>query len=100
VTSPAAFTDADNWTGGFYELAIELGERSDVRIGRALDTLWRADGIDGCYGSREREPHDSEPVPCTVESLERFRPPARPGLEGGRAAGVSVIGYANKPLWW
>lgn len=72
VTSPAAFTDADNWSGGFYELAIELGERSDRRLGHALDALWRAARVQGCYGSRDREPHELETVPCTVESLERF----------------------------
>jgi hypothetical protein len=72
VTSPAAFTDADNWTGGFYELAIEVGETSDERLGRALGTLWRAACIRGCYGSCDREPPDLKTVPCTVESLERF----------------------------
>jgi hypothetical protein len=45
---------------------------SDERLARALNTLWRAAGVRGCYGSREREPRDLETVPCTVESLERF----------------------------
>lgn len=72
MTDPAAFTIADNWHGGYYELAIELGEASDERLGRALATLWRVAVIRGCYGSREREPHEMQTVPCTVRSLDRF----------------------------
>jgi hypothetical protein len=72
VTSPAAFTTTDNWAGGGYELAIEVGQPSDERLGRALGALWHAARIRGCYASREHEPHDLDPVPCTVESLERF----------------------------
>lgn len=63
---------ADNWHGGFYELAIEVGDHSDERLGRALDALWRAAGISGCYGSRECEPGDQAVVGCTLESLEQF----------------------------
>jgi hypothetical protein len=72
VTDPAAFTIADNWHGGFYELAIEFGDTNDERLGRALAALWRAADIRGCYGSREREPHEMATVPCTVESLDTF----------------------------
>ncbi|GAA1616215.1 hypothetical protein GCM10009679_20650 [Saccharothrix algeriensis] len=35
----ADFTLADNWLGGFYELALELGEPSDVRLETALGVL-------------------------------------------------------------
>ncbi|MFE9207422.1 hypothetical protein [Micromonospora sp. NPDC007230] len=72
VTDPAAFTIADNWHGGFYELALELGDTDDERLGRALAALWPAAGIHGCFGSREREPQEMAKVACSVESLDVF----------------------------
>lgn len=65
----AAFTDDENWTGGFYELALELGDMSDERLQLALSALWRAAAVEGCYGSRDREPRDQPEVPRTVEAL-------------------------------
>ena len=51
-----AFTDAENWSGGFYELALEIGDRDDERLQRALTALWRAAAVTGCYGGRDQEP--------------------------------------------
>jgi hypothetical protein len=70
VTDPAAFTVADNWTGGFYELGIELGASEDARLQRALDALWAAAGIEGCSPSRAAEPGDQPELPRTLASLE------------------------------
>ncbi|MGC7098383.1 hypothetical protein ACPZ19_27235 [Amycolatopsis lurida] len=67
-----AFTDPDNWSGGFYELSLEIGERNDGRLQRALTALWRVAGITGCYGTDEREPAEQSAVPLTVASLEEF----------------------------
>lgn len=67
-----AFTDPDNWSGGFYELSLEIGERDDGRLQRALTALWRAAGLTGCYGNAEREPAEQSAVPLTVASLEEF----------------------------
>lgn len=50
------FTAADTWNGGFYELAIELGPRSDERLLAALETIWHYDGLDGCYKESTIEP--------------------------------------------
>ena len=72
MADPTAFTDPDNWAGGFYELSLELGERSDERLDRALSVLWREAGIVGCYGERDREPADQVTVPITAASLQRF----------------------------
>ena len=72
VTAPDSFVDDDNWRGGFYELSIEIGETSDERLERTLGSLWRAAGIRGCYGSREREIDAQSVISCTVESLDRF----------------------------
>ncbi|MFG2058921.1 hypothetical protein ACGFI9_33355 [Micromonospora sp. NPDC048930] len=67
----ADFTLADNWYGGFYELALELGDTSDARLETALDVLWSAAGVEGCYGSHRIPLSDQQAVPCTLASLER-----------------------------
>jgi len=72
MDDPSAFTDGENWSGGFYELAIELGHTSDQRLQRALSTLWRAAAIQGCYGRRDREPGEQDVIACTVASLGEF----------------------------
>ncbi|WP_371589738.1 hypothetical protein [Streptomyces virginiae] len=69
---PASFTDDENWSGGFYELAIEIGDRSDELLQLGLSALWRAAAIDGCYGRRDREPGEQDDVACTVSSLAEF----------------------------
>lgn len=69
---PAAFTDAENWAGGYYELAVELGDTSDERLQRALTELWDAAGIEGCHVRRDREPAEQDEVPRTVASLEEY----------------------------
>lgn len=71
VIESADFTLADNWCGGFYELALELGDTSDVRLEAALGALWSAAGVEGCYGSRWTPATSQEVVPCTLASLER-----------------------------
>ena len=68
MADPAAIADADNWRGGAYE----LGATGNGRLERALPALWRAAGVHGCYGTREREPDDQEQVPCTVGSIDEF----------------------------
>lgn len=69
---PTAFTDTENWTGGFYELSMEIGDRDDERLQRAVTALWRAAGVTGCYGGTDREPADQVEVPVSVASLEEF----------------------------
>lgn len=72
VIEAADFTLADNWHGGCYELALELGDTSDARLEAALGVLWSAAGVEGCYGDDRIPPCDQQTVPCTVASLERF----------------------------
>lgn len=50
------FTDKDSWTGGFYELAIEVGERSNSRLQAALRTVWEYPALQGCWLNRNIEP--------------------------------------------
>ena len=87
VHDPMMFTDPENWAGGFYELSLEVGDRDDDRLQRALTALWRAAAITDCYGSRDREPADQIAVPITVASLEEFghlQGIARPSLGARR----------------
>jgi hypothetical protein len=69
---PAKLDDAGNWTGGFYELDIELGEANRERLDRALFCLWDAVGIEGCYPDRRRGVDDQVEVPFSAESLKRY----------------------------
>jgi hypothetical protein len=56
------FTRQDSWTGGSYDLAIELGARDDERLSLTLDALWSFPGLDGCYEFFDREPHQQARV--------------------------------------
>lgn len=101
-TCPAAFTDDENWTGGFYELALELGDTSDERLQLALSALWRVAAVEGCYGSRDREPREQAEVPRTVESLVELghlRGTVR--LPGGRrvVCGCVAVREEDGPDW-
>lgn len=57
MTTPI-FTRDDAWSGGSYDLAIELGPRDDARLRRALQALWSGPDLDGCYESADREPQE------------------------------------------
>lgn len=49
MTDPAAPTVADNWDGGFYELALELGDTDDDRLEHAVGALWSSARVHGRY---------------------------------------------------
>ncbi|MEV6595578.1 hypothetical protein AB0M36_01800 [Actinoplanes sp. NPDC051346] len=40
--------DEENWTGGFYELSLSLGVPNDDKLDRAIRSVWRAAGVQGC----------------------------------------------------
>ncbi len=61
------FTAAYTWDGGYYELAIELGPRSDERLQAALEAIWRYDGLEGCYRESNLEPSHQPRVSPTLE---------------------------------
>ena len=46
------------WYGGFYEVALEIGSRSDQHLRAALTALWQYADLDGCFLDRNREPMD------------------------------------------
>ncbi|SNT46749.1 hypothetical protein SAMN05421812_106416 [Asanoa hainanensis] len=72
MVESADFTLADNWHGGFYELALELGDTNDTRLEAALRVLWSAAEVEGCYGNHQIAPSEQERVPCSLMSLLRF----------------------------
>ena len=58
-------SDGENWTGGFYELMLELGTAENERLDRAVQTLWRAAGVREC-----RPDHDQPDLTPSAEALE------------------------------
>jgi hypothetical protein len=46
---PSDLNDDANWTGGFYELALELGPKDDARLEQALLAVWRDACVSGCF---------------------------------------------------
>jgi hypothetical protein len=63
------FTKPHTWDGGYYELALVLGQPSDERLSVALATLWSQPQLDGCYLERGIEPNEQPRVPPSHEIL-------------------------------
>lgn len=64
------FTKADTWSGGYYELAIELGSRSDDRLLAALAAVWAQPDLEGAYLSRDVEPCQQRRLAITADLLQ------------------------------
>ncbi len=72
LRTPATFAQTDNWHGGFYELAVEIGPTGDDEaLDLALRVLWDAIRADGCYADRQKEPEQQQRLPATLETLLR-----------------------------
>ena len=69
MLDPSKLDDKDNWLGGFYELAIEVGPTHDGRLEKTLAALWRIAAIHGCFTDARGR---SRPVavPVSLSSLE------------------------------
>jgi hypothetical protein len=61
--------DEENWTGGFYELAFELGPTDDARLERSLLAVWREASVVGCFAARTDQQILHIPAALTLESL-------------------------------
>jgi hypothetical protein len=72
VRRPPLFTARDIWLGSFYELAIELGPRSDDRLNAAAAVMWQQSAmLEGPYADSDREPWEQERVsPSLIASGE------------------------------
>jgi hypothetical protein len=71
---PADFTDRDNWHGGYYELAVRLGPRSDPqaegRLRAAFVALWDDPRLDGCYLEARRRPRQPRVPAASIEPAD------------------------------
>lgn len=67
---PAALGDDENWSGGFYELAVLLGPRDDTRLDAAIRTAWADTRLDGCYADRG-DPADQERLVCSLAATDQ-----------------------------
>jgi hypothetical protein len=61
------FTQPDTWTGGAYELALELGDTSNDRLRAALFALWTQPTLDGCYLELSAEPWEQQRIAPTPD---------------------------------
>jgi hypothetical protein len=59
------------WSGGFFELALELGSRSDERLRAALCQVWAHPSLNGCYRQRNAEPEAQARVGPTALDLQQ-----------------------------
>jgi hypothetical protein len=66
---PSDLNDEVNWTGGFYELAFELGPTDDSRLEQALLAVWREASVVGCFAAVTHQPALHIPAPLTLDSL-------------------------------
>jgi hypothetical protein len=64
------FTAADAWSGGFYELVIELGDKSERSARHALEELWSSRPLQGIYLQRDQEPEQQPRLAAQEISLE------------------------------
>ena len=63
-------TDDQIWKGAFYELAIELGPRSDERLQLALSAIWGTPCLQGCYTDRNKAPEEQDQVEPSIVNLD------------------------------
>ena len=73
LVDPGDLAEPNNWTGGWYELAIELGQRDDERLGHGLTMLWNLAGIQDCKALVSRDPYRLVDAPLTTASLEQHQ---------------------------
>lgn len=95
------FTDQYTWDRGYYELAIELGVRSDERLLAALTAVWSNPDFDGVYLDRHTEPWRQTRQSITHESLQVDHLHGLARLPNGLtiACGTCVIREDDDPDW-
>jgi hypothetical protein len=95
------FTETNTWSGGYYELAIELGHRSEERLLAALAAVWSDPDLDGIYLSREMEPWEQQRLAITAETLQADHLQGLARLPNGEtvACGTFVFREDGGPDW-
>lgn len=93
------FTLPDAWLGGFYTLAINLGERSDEHSRDALNALPSYPLLNGWYKDRSREPHE-QPRVAQSEAIEsQYLGVLTPPNGNKLACGCFVFHMEYEPDW-
>jgi hypothetical protein len=95
------FTPKNVWYGGFYELALELGEPSDERLFEALDALWQHPSVEGCYLENDVEPNEQKRVSPSPQLLNRMHIYGLARLPDGKqvACGSCIIREDDGSDW-
>lgn len=68
--SQLKFTVDEFWTGGYFELALELGDYSDDRLEKALTAIWQHPAVRGCYLQADIEPTEQEQIEPVRKHVE------------------------------
>lgn len=100
MTTQKLFTDEQAWLGGYYELALELGPRSDRLLTSGITRLWEHPALDGCYLARDLEPDRQKAVaPCLLPESGFLYGVLR--LPNGKqvACGSCIIREDDGPDW-
>ena len=63
--------DADVWSGGFYELALEYEAGDPNGVVPGLQQLWRLEMLEGCYLERQTDPAEQPRVDFEPSLVER-----------------------------
>lgn len=82
----AIFTTPDVWKGGWYELAMELGEPNDIRLLTIHRTLWDFPDLYGCFTESDIE----------YRNQERLAPDSERFQVSGRRYGIATLPKAGK----
>ena len=66
------FTSKDIWYGGFFELAIEVGDSSTEHLDRAIKTIWEYSELLGPFSVNKIEPENQEPIEPACDENENW----------------------------
>jgi hypothetical protein len=103
MPDPSDLNDEENWSGGFYELALELGPTDDSRLERALLAVWREAPVVGCFAAATHRPLALHtPAPLTVDSLVangHLRGVARLPDDHAIVCGAVAVRFENGADW-
>jgi hypothetical protein len=96
----ALFNHSDAWKGGYFELALELGPRSDERLRKALRKVWAHPTLSGCFQRRDAEPEVQKKVNPSLLDLQQHAHGIANIPRIGRACCVTIpIREQEGPDW-
>jgi hypothetical protein len=99
-TSDPLFKANDTWTGGFYELAMEVGPRSDKNAESVLSAIWSYPDLKGCFLDRSVEPADQKRVqPRLLDNENHLLGIAHLPNKSHVVCGTCIIREDDGPDW-